>query len=149
RAAVVQSLASSSSVIMGPEGMPGCARRYNRAPGFRRTMIHTLLVLAPLSLPAAAQKKEPAAPPAQPGTSKTFPDLGLTIRFPASFSELQEQRYSGTNQLRQRWNAKLGSVSLQIDLWAIPIDAKFDFQEPEDVMDMLLYNLRDAKGGDP
>jgi hypothetical protein len=112
-------------------------------------MIQTLLVLAPLCLPAVAQKKEPAAPPAAPGTSKTFPDLGLTITFPASFTEVKEERYSGSNQLRQRWNAKLGSLSLQIDLWAIPIDAKFQFEEPEDVMDVLLYNnLRDVSGGD-
>jgi hypothetical protein len=111
-------------------------------------MIHTLILCIALCLPVPAQKKEtpaPAQPP--PGVSKEFPDLGLTITLPASFTELKEAREKG-NQLRQRWTAKLGSASLQIDLWAIPIDAKFDFKEPEDVMEMLLYNLRDAKGGD-
>lgn len=101
-------------------------------------MIQALIALIPLCQPA----------PQQPAT-KTFPDLGLTITLPASFTEAKEVPVSGTVQLRQRWSAKLGSVDLDIQLWALPLGSEFDFQEPEEVMDMLLYNLRDAKGGDP
>lgn len=112
-------------------------------------MMHTLILLAALALPAPIQKKEAAPPAAPQGVAKTFPDLGLTVTLPASFTDVKEVATGGSLQLRQRWDAKLGSVSLQIDVWAIALDAQFDFQEPEDVMDMLLYNLRDAKGGDP
>ena len=102
-------------------------------------MIQALIALLPL-----VQQ----APAAQP-TTKTFPDLGLTLTLPASFTAVREVPIGGTMQLRQRWNAKLGSVDLDIQLWALPLGTDFDFQEPEDVMEMLLYNLRDAKGGDP
>ncbi len=112
-------------------------------------MIHALLVLVPLCLPSFAQKKEapaPAKPP--PGVSKEFPDLGLTITLPASFAELKELPAGGSNQLRQRWSAKFGSVDLDIQLWAMPMK-EFGFEEPEDVIDILLLNLRDPRRGDP
>jgi len=112
-------------------------------------MIQPLLLVASLGLPALAQKKEAPAP-AKPaaGVSKAFPDLGLTVTLPASFTEVSEVQAAGGVQLRQRWTAKLGSAALQIDVYAIALNAEFDFKEPEDVMDMLLYNLRDAKGAD-
>lgn len=115
-------------------------------------MIHTLILSAALSLPALAQKKEAPAPAAPlKGTTKEFPDLGLSITLPESFTELKELR-DKSGQLRQRWDAKLGSVDLDITFWVYPIGPgknEFDIDEPEDVMDFLLYDLRDAKGGDP
>ena len=110
--------------------------------------IHALLLLAPLSLPSFAQKKEPPAPakPA-PGISKEFPDLGVTITLPASFTDVKSLPVGNSDQLRQRWSAKLGSVDLDIQFWAMPTD-KFGFEEPEDVIDILLYNLRDERHGD-
>jgi hypothetical protein len=102
------------------------------------------MILALIALLPLVQQ----APAAQP-TTKTFTDLGLTLTLPPSFSAVKELPIGGTLQLRQRWSAKLGSVDLDIQVWALPLGSEFDFREPEDVMEMLLYNLRDAKGGDP
>ena len=102
-----------------------------------------LLTLALLCLPAPLT--------APPGTQKEFPDLALSITLPEEFTPLKEQPGNG-GQLRQRWSAKLGSVDLDILFWVFPIGSgkeDFDFEEPEDVMSVLLYNLRDTKGGDP
>jgi hypothetical protein len=111
-------------------------------------MLHTLILLAAACLPASAQKKE-APPPAQPppGVTKDFHDLSLSITLPESFSEPKELPEK-SEQLRQRWTAKIGSVDLGIELWIMERE-KFDFEEPEDVMDTLLFNLRDPKRGDP
>ncbi|MBK7644506.1 MAG: hypothetical protein IPJ19_15920 [Planctomycetes bacterium] len=99
-------------------------------------MIHALLALVPLCLA-----------PQQP-TAKNFPDLGLTITLPAEFTDVKDVGVGGSNQLRQRWTAKLGSVDLDIELWVLDKE-EFQFEEPEDVMDTLLFNLRDPKNGDP
>lgn len=115
----------------------------------RRSLVLALAVLAGVLVPlprASAQKKD-APPAAAPGTTKDFPDLGLTITLPASFGEVKELP-DKSDQLRQRWTAKLGSVELDIELWVMPVEG-FGFEEPEDVMDTLLYNLRDPKRGDP
>jgi len=112
-------------------------------------MLQLLVLLSAPCLEVPAQKPvSPAAAKPPPAVQKEFRDLGLTVALPASFTELAEAPEKG-NQLRQRWTAKLGSASLQIDLYAVPIDARFDFKEPEDVMEMLLYNnLRDVSNGD-
>ncbi len=110
-------------------------------------MIHTLLALVPLCLPSFAQKKEAPAPAKPQGVSKEFRDLGLTITLPAGLTELHELQVQGSDQLRQHWAAKLGSVELDIQLWAMPAE-RFGFEEPEDVIDVLLYNLREVRDGD-
>jgi hypothetical protein len=113
-------------------------------------MIQPLLCVASLCLPALAQKKEAPAP-AKPGpaVSKEFPDLGLTVTLPASFTEVKELPVGNSGQLRQRWSAKLGSADLDIQVYALALGAEFQFEEPEDVMDLVLDNLRDPKHGDP
>jgi len=111
-------------------------------------MLDPLLILVFLCLQAPAQKKvapEPAQPPAV--VQKELRDLDLTVSLPASFTDVQEQARTGSDQLRQRWSAKLGSATLDIQIWAMPTD-RFGFEEPEDVIDILLYNLRDARQGD-
>jgi len=111
-------------------------------------MMTSLVLLAALCLPAVAQKKDAPAPQNAPGVSKEFPDLALTITLPANFTEVKEQPIGGSNQLRQRWSAKFGSVDLDIQVWAMPMK-EFGFEEPEDVIDILLLNLRDPRRGDP
>ncbi len=111
-----------------------------------RRLLALVLALFPLAAPLCAQKKD-APPAAAPGTTKDLPDLGLSITLPAAFSELKELP-DKSEQLRQRWTARLGSVELDIELWIMPNDT-FGFEEPEDVMDTLLFNLRDPKRGDP
>jgi len=111
-------------------------------------MIQLLMLLSAPCLEVPAQKPvSPAAEKPPPAAQKEFRDLGLTVTLPGSFTELAEAPVRG-NQLRQRWTAKLGSASLQIDLYAVPNELPFDFKEPEDVMDMLLDNLRNISNGD-
>lgn len=109
-----------------------------------RRLLALAFALFPFAAPLCAQKKD-APPAAAPGTAKEFRDLGLTLTLPAAFAELKEQPVR-SDQVRQRWLAKLGSVELQIDLWVLPSD-KFGFDEPEDVMDLVLENLKDPRSG--
>jgi hypothetical protein len=83
-----------------------------------------------------------AVPPAE-----TFPDLGLTITFPGSWTDVAPIATSNP-QLKGRWSAKVDGSSLEVDLFVLA-NEEFDFHEPDDVTDILLENVRDAKSGDP
>lgn len=76
-------------------------------------------------------------------------DLGLTITFPAAFTDLEKASASGDKQIRGSWNAKLGEAEIRIDLLALPIGKRFQFAEPDDVTDIVLVNLRRPGRGDP
>lgn len=86
-------------------------------------------------------QKAPQAP------SQEFPDLGLTLRLPKAVTELQASEQT-SEQLRKHWTAKLGSVELEISFFVMPIQ-EFGFQEPEDVIELLLENVRAPGGLDP
>jgi hypothetical protein len=96
-----------------------------------------LSMLAPL---ARSASDDPSAP-------HTFDDLGLTITPP----KLDGMRFeeSKVGQIRGSWRGNLGTLRLDIALIVLP-NSEFGFAEPEDVMALIVDNLRDPQNhGDP
>lgn len=96
-----------------------------------------LALLSPLARSAG---DDPSAPHA-------FDDLGLTITPP----KLDGMRFeeSKVGQVRASWHGSIGSLRVDIALIVLP-NSEFGFAEPEDVMSLILDNLRNPQNhGDP
>ena len=100
----------------------------------RLTHLITILCSSVLALPASAQ------------TSKALPEHGLTFTLPAAFTDVKDGRIG--EQVKLAWDAKCEGSALHIDVYILPTK-EFGFEEPEDVMELVLENLRDEKRGDP
>jgi hypothetical protein len=78
---------------------------------------------------------------------QTLTDYGVTLTFPASFTEIAAVPTKNP-QLKGRWRAKLENTALEIDLYVLP-NEEFSFAEPDDVTEITLENVRDPAHGDP
>jgi hypothetical protein len=103
-----------------------------------------IFVLGASSLAPAART---APRDARDDTSKTFPEYGLTLTFPAEFTDLAEAK-AQNDQVKGDWRAKLGDARVSIYLFVLPSE-EFGFAEPEDVSDITLFNMQQPESEDP
>lgn len=88
------------------------------------------------------------APLAQDGSEpQTLPGLGWTVTPP----KLANITFDGTvaGQVHARWKGSLDGVDVEITLYVLP-GKEFGLDEPSDVVDVALFNLKNPKhGGQP